>query len=54
MDDSLFRETFMVQIIVFSQAIKDPITKEQMSLIKLNKEETDMATKVAKQATLLL
>ena len=54
MDDSLFRETFMVQILVFSQAIKDPITKEQISLIKLSKEETELATKVAKQAAMLL
>ena len=54
MDDSLFRETFMVQILVFSQAIKDPITKEQISLIKLSKEETELATKVAKQAISLL
>ena len=28
MDDSIFRETFMVQIIIFAQAVADPVGLE--------------------------
>lgn len=54
MDDSVFRETFMVQIMIFTQAIADPVGMEQKNLFKLTKEETKLAEKLSKQAANLL
>jgi len=46
MDDSVFRETFMVQVMIFTQAIADPVGMEQKNFFKLSKEETKLAEKV--------
>lgn len=54
MDDSLFRETFMVQILVFTQAIVDPVVTEQKNLFKLSKDETKIVNKVSNQVKKLL
>ena len=54
MDDSLFQQTFMVQILIFAQAIMEPIGLEQKSLFKPSKDEGISASKIAKQAIKLL
>ena len=54
MDDSIFRETFMVQIIIFAQALADPVGLEQRNLFQLSKDEAALADKVRLKAIKLL
>ena len=54
MDDSIFRETFMVQIIIFAQALADPVGMEQRNLFQLSKEEAALADKIRQKAKKLL
>lgn len=54
MDDSTFRQTIIVQILIFAQSVTDPVGVEQKSVIKLSKEEVDAANKVHSQAAKLL
>ena len=50
MDDTLFRETFIVQILIFTQAITDPVGNEHKNTVKLSPEEIKSVQKVQKQA----
>ena len=54
MDDSLFRETFLVQILIFAQSLADPVGMEQKNLIKLTSEELVYAKKVHHKAAVLI
>ena len=54
MDDSIFRETFMVQIIIFAQALADPVGLEQRNSFQLGKDEAALADKVRNKAIKLL
>ena len=50
MDDTLFRETFIVQILIFTQAITDPVGNEHKNTVKLSPEDIKSVQKVQKQA----
>jgi len=54
MDDCLFRETFILQVLIFAQAIEKPVSLEQKNLFKLSKQETEAADKVSELAAKLL
>ena len=54
MDDALFRETFIVQVLIFTQAITDPVGYEHKNVIKITPEDTKLIRKVMRQATKLI
>ena len=54
MDDSVFRETFMVQVIIFSQALVDPVGMEQRNLFQMTKDEIALTKKISQKAAKLL
>ena len=54
MDDALFKETFIVQVLIFTQAMCDPVGIEHKNTIKLTPEDTKLVQKVKNQAIKLI
>ena len=54
MDDSLFREMFTLQILIFSHSIIDPIGVEHKALRKMSEEEEKLIRQLQVKAAKLL